>query len=97
MRTADRQPIKIGQLGGDSAIKQITFHVSYDIEKPGTTRMFDYLLIKDAQRNEVMKVAGSGEETITVDSSSVQVFFYSDGRGNARGVTIDDVEAVVQR
>lgn len=95
LRTADRQPVKIGSLGGEGNVKQIRFHVSYDIEAAGHTRMFDYLLIKDAAGNEIKKVAGSGEEEIVVDSSRVDIFFYSDGRGAGRGVVIDDVEATI--
>ena len=97
LRTADRKPIKLGTIGGSGNVKEIRFHVSYDIEAPGQSRMFDYLLIKDAMGNIVTKVAGSGDDDIVVNSSRVEVFFYSDGRSAGRGVTIDDIELTIEQ
>ena len=72
---------------GQEGVQSIKFSVSFDIEAN-----YDFLLIKDAEGNVVEKIDGQGTMEVEVESSFVDILFFSDGRTGGEGFKISNIE-----
>ena len=95
-RTDNREAISIGKVDVPNTTK-IRFAFDYDIEKPSSSgRIYDYVLIVDADGKEIAKLAGNGTfESGWIETSSVEFFFYSDGRGEGEGFAVKDIQLTI--